>query len=59
MQVTIRVLQIDGQPEIRINPLSGGAGYQRYDLTPQQLLNLSQDALKTYSEVINAPKRNA
>lgn len=50
MDVTIRILQIDGQSEIRLNP-QGGKNYQRYNLTPQQLLNIAIDALDAYNQI--------
>jgi hypothetical protein len=53
--VTIRLIEIAGQLEIRINDPSG-VGYQRYDLTPQQTLNIAIDALTAYQGAINAQK---
>jgi hypothetical protein len=48
--VTIRILQINNQPEIRINDPSG-VGYHRHDLTPQALLNIALDALNAYNQL--------
>lgn len=50
MEVTIRIIQIDNQPEIRFSSLLE-RDYRRYNLTPQQLLNIAMDALTAFNQI--------
>jgi len=57
MEITIRVVQVDGQAEVRINPtrsvepIPAAAAYQQYKLTPEQLFTLARDAMQAYAEI--------
>lgn len=51
MLVSLRILQIDGIPEVRVFPIKG-EGFQIYTITPQSLISIAAQALQAHTELM-------